>query len=278
MRRVAAVVAYDGTNFSGFQLQEGVRTVEEEIERALARIFKEPMTIDFAGRTDSGVHAEGQVISFSVKYDTMEDHDVKNALNANLPSDIYTRRVRTVESNFNPRFAATRRIYHYYVLNTRDPDLFSRNRYWWFPYTLDIPRMREGSKYLEGIHDFSTFMKKDKHEDKNPVRILFRVRVIRLRRPGLILVRVEGQSFLRRMVRNIVGALVRVGTGQWEPEKIEEIIRERSRTALNTTAPPEGLYLYSVDFKPVPVNRYLKTAYWSENHLREDLFCSRADS
>ncbi len=278
MRRVAAALAYDGTGFCGFQLQEGVRTVEEEIERALHRIFKEPMTIDFAGRTDTGVHAVGQVISFFVKYDTMADRDVKNALNANLPSDIYTRRVWTVETNFNPRFAATRRIYHYYVLNTREPDLFSKNRCWWFPYPLDIPRMRAGSRYLEGIHDFSTFMKKDKYEDKNPVRVVFRVRVAPLRRPGLILIRVEGQSFLRRMVRNIVGALIRVGTGQWEPQKIKEIIMERTRTALNTTAPPEGLYLYSVDFTPVPIQNYLKNAYWSENDLREDLFCSRADS
>ncbi len=186
MRRVAAALAYDGTGFCGFQLQEGVRTVEEEIERALHRVFKEPMTIDFAGRTDTGVHAVGQVISFFVKYDTMADRDVKNALNANLPSDIYTRRVWTVETNFNPRFAATRRIYHYYVLNTREPDLFSKNRCWWFPYPLDIPRMRAGSRYLEGI--------------------------------------------LRRMVRNIVGALIRVGTGQWEPQKIKEIIMERTRT------------------------------------------------
>jgi tRNA pseudouridine38-40 synthase len=212
-----------------------------------------------------------------VKYQTMEDHDVKNALNANLPPDIYVRSVKSVNATFNPRFLATRRIYHYFLLNTREPDLFTRNRYWWFPYPLDVVKMREGAKYLEGVHDFSTFMKKDRFEEKNPVRILYRVRVIPLQRKGLILFRVEGHSFLRRMVRNIVGAMVRVGTGQWEPEKMAEIIRERTRTALNTTAPPEGLYLYRVDFDPVPVEKYIKNAYWSENQLREDLFCSKAD-
>jgi tRNA pseudouridine38-40 synthase len=277
VRRVSAVVAYDGTLFSGFQTQEGVRTVEQEIEKALSRIFKEDMIIDFAGRTDTGVHANGQIISFMVKYQTMEDHDVKNALNANLPPDIYVRSVQSVNASFNPRFLATRRIYHYFLLNTREPDLFTRNRYWWFPYPLDVVKMREGAKYLEGVHDFSTFMKKDRFEEKNPVRILYRVRVVPLQRKGLILFRVEGHSFLRRMVRNIVGAVVRVGTGQWKPEKMAEIIRERTRTALNTTAPPEGLYLYRVDFDPVPVEKYIKNAYWSENHLREDLFCSKAD-
>lgn len=277
MRRVAAVVSYDGSLFSGFQLQDGVRTVEGEIEKSLTRIFKETVEIEFAGRTDTGVHARGQVISFLVKYETMEDHDVKNALNANLPSDIYVSNVKSVEMNFNPRFLATRRIYHYFILNTKEPDLFCRDRYWWFPYPLDIQRMREAAKYLEGIHDYSTFMKKDRLEDKNPVRIVYRVRVCGFNHRRLLLIRVEGHSFLRRMVRNIVGALVRVGTKQWEPNKVQQILKERARTALNTTAPPEGLYLYRVDFHPVPVEKYIQNAFWSENELREAVSCSKAD-
>ncbi|HRW35349.1 MAG TPA: tRNA pseudouridine(38-40) synthase TruA [Thermotogota bacterium] len=269
MRRVMAVFAYDGRNFSGYQFQHGQRTVQGEFEKALNRIFKCEMETYGAGRTDTGVHAYGQVITFMVKYETMYDHDVKNALNANLPPDIYVRSVKTVEERFNPRFDATRRIYHYFILNQQEPDIFNRTNYWWFPYDLEINRMRGAARYFEGVHDFTTFQKKTKGKEKDPVRLIYRVKVFGFKSNRLILVRVEGLSFLRRMVRNIVGALVRVGIGDWEPEKIIEVIKERDRTASSATAPADGLYLYRVDFNPVDQMRYITSSFWSETELLE---------
>ncbi len=278
MRRVMAKVAYDGTAFFGYQIQinQESRTVQGEIEKALERIFKEPVETYGAGRTDTGVHATGQVVTFRVKYDTMYDGDVKNALNANLPNDIYVSEVKTVEDNFNPRFGATRRIYHYFIQNTVEPDIFSRNKYWWFPYSLDIEAMRKGAAYMEGVHDFTTFMKRTKGVDKDPVRVIYRVRIFELKRK-LILVRVEGHSYLRRMVRNIVGALVRVGTKQWEPEMIKQVIAMRDRSSSSTCAPPDGLYLYSVEFEPVDETKYINMALWSENELMEGKTWVKAD-
>ncbi|HOO32674.1 MAG TPA: tRNA pseudouridine(38-40) synthase TruA [Thermotogota bacterium] len=269
MRRVAATFSYIGTQFKGYQFQEGQRTVQGEFEKALEKIYKEPVMTYGAGRTDTGVHGYGQVITFLVKYDTMYDKDVRNALNANLPSDIYVRGVRTVEENFNPRFDATRRIYHYFIRNEEEQDIFTQNNYWWFPYKLDVERMRQGAKYIEGVHDFTTFHKKSRGQDKDPVRIVYRVRVFSLNSGRVILVRVEGLSFLRRMVRNIVGALVRVGTGQWEPEMIKTVIGDRQRSASSTTAPPDGLYLYQIDFDDVNQMYYVDSALWTETHLLE---------
>ncbi len=269
MRRVMACFAYDGRRFSGYQIQEGQRTVQGEFEKALRRIYKGDVETYAAGRTDTGVHAYGQVITFRVKYDTMYDYDVKNALNANLPPDIYVRSVKTVDDKFNPRFAATRRVYHYYILNQSEPDIFNRNNFWWFPYDLDINRMRAASRYFEGVHDFTSFQKRTKGKEKDPVRLVYRVKVYGFKGDRIILVRVEGLSFLRRMVRNIVGALIRVGIKKWEPEMIKEAILKRDRTASSTTAPPDGLYLYEVDFEKVDQMHYINTSLWSETGLLE---------
>lgn len=269
MRRVAATFSYVGTRFKGYQTQEGLRTVQSEFEKTLFKIYKEPVATYGAGRTDTGVHGYGQVITFKVKYDTMYDGDVKNALNACLPPDIYVRSVETVEDRFNPRFDATRRIYHYFIRNEEQQDIFTRNNYWWFPYELDINRIRQGARYIEGVHDFTTFHKKSRGKYKDPVRIVYRVKVHSLNSGKMILIRVEGLSFLRRMVRNIVGALVRVGTGQWDPEMIKTVISERKRSASSTTAPPDGLYLYKIDFHDIDQMYYINSALWTETHLLE---------
>ncbi len=269
MRRVFATIAYDGTSFYGYQFQQGLRTVQGELETALQRIFKKAVETYVAGRTDTGVHAYGQVVTFRVAYRTMSDSDVVNALNANLPQDIYVRKVWTVPDAHNPRFLATRRVYHYYILNTREPNIFLQSRFWWFPYSLDVPSMRQAARFFEGVHDFTTFQKTSRGEEKDPVRMVYRVRVFRLQRRKILLVRVEGHSFLRRMVRNMVGALVRVGTGQWPPENIRKVILERNRAASSTCAPPQGLYLHHVDFSQVDMASAIKRSTWSENHLLE---------
>ncbi len=239
-----AVVAYDGTNFFGFQTQPGVRTVQGTIENALERIFKTRSVVLVSGRTDTGVHALGQVVVFDSPID-IDEISMKNALNANLPDDVYIRRVIEVDKNFHPRFEAKRRIYHYFIYNAPEPNLFIRNYAWWFPYELNVEKMRAAAKYLEGEHDFKSFVKVEGNE--STVRTIYRIRILRLRQ-RLILIRVEGRSFARRMVRNIVGALVKVGSGQWEPEKMKEVLEAKDRSLAPATAPAHGLYFYSVEF------------------------------
>lgn len=244
MKRFMAVVAYDGMNFFGFQTQPGVRTVQGTIENALERIFKTKSIVLVSGRTDTGVHALGQVVVFDSPID-IDEISMKNALNANLPDDVYIRKVIEVDKNFHPRFEARRRIYHYFIYNASEPNLFIRNYAWWFPYELNVQKMRAAARHLEGEHDFKSFVKVEGNE--STVRTIYRIRILRLRR-RLILIRVEGRSFARRMVRNIVGALVKVGSGQWEPEKIKEVLEAKDRSLAPATAPAHGLCFYSVEF------------------------------
>ncbi|ABR30798.1 tRNA pseudouridine synthase ACD [Thermosipho melanesiensis] len=244
MKRFAIEFSYDGTNFFGYQGQPNVRTVQGELEKALERIFKERIFTQGAGRTDAGVHANGQVAAFNCPIDRLAAIDIKNALNANLPEDIYVKKAWEVEKNFNPRFRAKKRIYHYLV-STNEKDVFKRNYVWHFKYKLNIEAMRIAARYLEGEHDFSSFKKGN--DKKNPIRTVYRIRILNVKKE-LILIRVEGRSFLRSMVRNIVGSLVRVGLGQWTPEKIKKVLEARSRQEAAGTAPPHGLYLYKVLF------------------------------
>ena len=246
-RRVGAIVAYDGSNFYGYQGQPNVRTVQGVIEDALERIFKYRVYTHAAGRTDAGVHACGQLVVFDCPNPRMTNEDIKNAMNANLPPDVYVRKVVDLPPKFNPRSDVKKRVYHYYLLNTKEPDIFRRKHVWWFPYELDLDAMRRASRYLEGEHDFSAFRKSDSDDKRSPVRTIYRIRILRLR-GGIVLFRVEGRSFLRRMVRNIVGALVKVGVGDWEPERIKEVLESKDRSKAPASAPSNGLYLYSVHF------------------------------
>lgn len=247
MRRRAAIeFSYDGTEFFGYQVQPSVRTVQGELERALERIFKTKIVTYAAGRTDTGVHACGQVASFDCPNPRLSEEDIRNALNANLPRDMYVKRAWFVSEKFNPRYEAKRRIYHYFILNDRYCDVFLRKYAWWFPYELDIEAMRVAASYLVGEHDFTAFSKKDEDDDQ-PIRTIHAIRVLRLRR-NLILFRVEGISYLRGMVRNIVANLVKVGTGQWEPETIKHILESKDRSKSAGMAPAHGLFLYRVIF------------------------------
>lgn len=245
MQRFAAVFSYDGADFFGFQVQPTIRTVQGVFEEALERIHKTKIITEGAGRTDTGVHGYGQVIAFNSTLDRLTPEIMRNALNANLPNDIYVRKVIKVPYNFSPRFAAKKRIYHYFIHNSPEPDLFVRKYVWWFPYNLDLEKMRQAAGYLLGEHDFSSF--KTGNDERSPIRTINNIRIIRKNR-NTILVRVEGISFLKRMVRNVVGTLVRIGTGSLEPDKMKDILEARNRTSLPASAPPQGLVFYKVIF------------------------------
>ncbi len=244
--KVACVVEYDGTNFHGSQYHPTVRTVQGELNKAIEVIFKRHLKTDMAGRTDAGVHANYQVFSFDRINPRMTEKNVKEALNSILPEDMRVRDVWFTADNFSPRVAAVKRIYQYFIYNRKEKDIFLRKRAWWFPYELDIEKMREAASYLEGYHDFTSFVSKDKHDDRSPMRTIYRIRIIRISR--FIMVRVEGKSYLKRMVRNIVGTLVKVGVGTWEPSYVKELLDMKDRSKAGATAPAHGLYLYKVLF------------------------------
>ncbi|MGC8544352.1 tRNA pseudouridine(38-40) synthase TruA [Athalassotoga sp.] len=245
--KVVCAIAYDGTNFHGSQFHPVVRTVQGEFNIALEKILKQPLRTDLAGRTDAGVHANYQVCSFDLTNKRMNEKNFKEAFNSLLPDDMRVMKVWFEDDSFNPRSNATKRIYHYFIYNAKERNVFLRDRVWWFPYHLDVEKMREGARYFEGTHDFTSFASIDKDDDRTPVRTIYRVRVLTYSK--YMLVRFEGKSFLRRMVRNMVGTLVKVGTGDWNPEKIQELLEIKDRTKAGATAPSQGLYLYRVFFE-----------------------------
>ncbi|MFO7882181.1 MAG: tRNA pseudouridine(38-40) synthase TruA [Kosmotogaceae bacterium] len=245
MKKFAAIVAYDGSDFHGFQVQPDQRTVQGDIEKALEIIHKQSVQCEGAGRTDTGVHALGQVVSFDSYLDRLEPETMKDALNANLPGDIYVRKVYVVRNNFSPRFSAKKRIYNYLIDNCVEPNIFRRKYFWWFPYKMDIKSMRNTTKYLIGEKDFTVF--RTGRDERDPIRTIKDVRIIELKH-DIFLVRVEGISFLRRMVRNIVGTLTQIGVGGIEPEDVKKLIDSRDRSKLPYSAPPQGLYFHKVIF------------------------------
>ena len=243
---MVCVVEYDGVGFHGSQYNPDVRTVQGEFNKSLEVIFKQHLKTEMAGRTDTGVHANYQVFSFDRINRRMEGKNVKDALNSVLPKDIHVRDVWFAADNFSPRIAAKKRVYQYFLYNRSEKDIFLRNKAWWFPYHLDVGKMREAANFLEGYHDFTSFVVKDKKDDRSPMRLIYRIRVLRISR--FVVIRVEGKSYLKRMVRNIVGTLVKVGVGTWEPSYVKELLEMRDRNKAGATAPADGLYLYHVYF------------------------------
>jgi tRNA pseudouridine38-40 synthase len=237
--RYAARVEYDGTEFSGFQVQPGSRTVQGEIERALARLNGgRRIRVDGAGRTDAGVHALGQVVAFTYS-GRLSRPELARSLEALLPSDVALGRLRTVAPRFSPRRAATRRDYRYSIWNGPRSPL--RERYaLGVRGRLDVPAMAEAAQVLVGRHDFSAFGGRD----RQPIRTLHGVRV---RRKGhSVTIDVSGDAFLRQMVRSIVAALLRIGRGEATAEDLEAALRSPGRAFAGAIAPPQGLSLRRV--------------------------------
>jgi len=237
--RYAARVEYDGTDFAGFQAQPGRRTVQGELESALSRLGGGArIRVDGAGRTDAGVHAQGQVIAFTWTGRLRMD-ELVTALRAVLPSDVGIGSLWTVSADFRPRYAAQRREYRYSIWNGPRSPL--RERYaLGYRDALDVEAMDRAAQALVGRHDFSAFG----GWDRQPIRTLHGVRV---RRTGpMVTIDVTGDAFLRQMVRSIVAALLRVGRGDVTAEDLEAALRSPGRAFAGAIAPPHGLCLRRV--------------------------------
>lgn len=243
MNRYKCIISYDGSGFSGYQVQPNKRTVQSQIEAVLAKIHKdEHVRIYASGRTDAGVHARGQVIHFdsplSLPHDKWE-----LALNSMLPEDISVLSVEKADPAFHARFDASGKEYRYFLYQSPKRDPFQRNNAFHYPYPLNLGAMKEACNYLLGTHDFSSFCSaKTEVEDK--VRTIETIEI--LQEEEQISFRFVGNGFLYNMVRILVGTLVEVGSGKRQPEEIVEILEKKDRRYAGKTAPGQGLYLWKV--------------------------------
>ena len=246
MQRFAACVEYDGAAFCGWQVQAGQRTVEAVLLEALGRVADQPTEAICAGRTDSGVHAVGQIIHF--------DSPVRRSArawllgtNANLPDDVALHWVRPVPEHFHARYSALSRTYRYRILNRAARSALARGRAWWLHGALDIDAMHRAARHLLGEHDFSAFRAAG-CQSHSPVR---RLDALEVSRDGdSIVVEATANAFLHHMVRNLVGLLVHIGRGEAPPGWVAEVLAGRDRTRAAATAPAEGLYLQYVRYDP----------------------------
>ena len=245
MRNIRVTIEYDGADFFGFQYQPEAPTIQGELERVLSKIVDERVTIYGSGRTDAGVHAAGQVISFRTKGSVPVER-LCIAMNSLLPASIVALGAEEVEPEFHARYSAKSRLYRYDILN-REKRAAIRGRYCWHVrWLLDLDAMREGASCLLGVHDFSSFASADRDGEGSPVR---EVSEIDIKREGEhVLVTIRANAFLRSMVRTIVGTLVEVGQGRRSSAEMRDIQDARDRTKAGKTAPPHGLCLVEVEY------------------------------
>lgn len=245
MKRVKLTVAYDGTNYHGWQIQPNGNTIEEELNRHLSELLKEEIKVTGASRTDAGVHALGNVAVFDTRA-KMPAEKISYALNTRLPADIRIQDSSEVAADFHPRFCDTVKTYEYRILNRRFPDPTKRLYSFFYYYPLDVQRMKEGAAYLVGEHDFRAFCTM-KPELENTVRTIYSLDVEKT--GDMIVLRVTGSGFLYNMVRIITGTLLRVGGGFYEPEYVRTILESRDRALAGETARPEGLTLVEIKYR-----------------------------
>ncbi|MCC6382317.1 MAG: tRNA pseudouridine(38-40) synthase TruA [Dehalococcoidia bacterium] len=244
LQRFAATVSYDGRAFAGSQRQPNGRTVQEELERAAAVLFGGPTRVDMAGRTDTGVHAIGQVAAFSV-VTALPAATVGRALNAHLPEDVSVRDVASVLEGFDPRRWARRRWYRYTVHNAEVRAPLLRQRAWHVPGTLAVGAMQAAASALTGRRDCSACAGA-LEPGRNPVRTVFAAGWVC--ESDLLLFDIEADAFLPQMVRRLVGALIRVGRGTLEGEEFVRLLAQARPGSLGPSAPPQGLCLQRVAY------------------------------
>jgi tRNA pseudouridine38-40 synthase len=242
--RIALGIEYDGASFSGWQIQDGTRTVQGLLEPALSKVADHPVRTICAGRTDAGVHALRQVAHIETDaIRTMRSWMLGG--NSHLPPEVSITWAQPVAEDFHARFSARARHYRYVILNR-----FSRSGVWanrtaWEHRPLDEARMQAAARHLIGTHDFSAYRALN-CQAKSPVRTIIRLQV---RRVGeRVIIEVSANAFLHHMVRNIAGVLMAIGMGKAEPDWAKQVLDSRDRTLGGVTAPPQGLYLCGVDY------------------------------
>ncbi len=244
MKRLKMIVAYEGSKFCGWQIQPGVRTVQNELEKAIATITGEPVRVYGSGRTDSGVHALGQVVHFALP-ENRANVPWQKALNSILPDDITLLSAEVVDENFHAQFSSVRKTYSYSLWLENGFLLPWRRHFVWACGPLNLSAVDEAMECFIGEHDFASFQNVG-----TPVSNTIRTILEFKRLPGEteqeITLEICGTGFLKQMVRNIVGCLVEVGRGKAQPDFVRSVLERKDRTLAPATAPPQGLCLSSV--------------------------------
>ena len=242
--RIALGIEYDGTAYNGWQRQKTGLGVQQRLEEALTAVADHAVEVTCAGRTDTGVHATGQVVHFDTP-STRDDRGWLLGANSNLPDDISVMWARHVDAEFHARFSATGRNYRYRILNRLERSAIHRHRAWWVYQPLDAERMHAAAQHLLGEHDFSSFRAAGCRAN-TPNRNITRISVER--RGDWITLEVSANAFLQHMVRNITGTLATVGEGEQPVSWIKSVLESRDRKKGGIAAPPHGLTLVSVDY------------------------------
>ncbi|MCK2020931.1 tRNA pseudouridine(38-40) synthase TruA [Peribacillus frigoritolerans] len=246
MPKYKCVIAYDGTDFAGYQVQPEKRTIQSEFEAVLAQMHKGTIIkVTASGRTDSGVHAKGQVLHFESPLTFPTENWIK-AFSALLPTDIIALEVDIVPDDFHARFHTTGKEYRYIVARSKLRDPFKRNYAYHYPYPLNVEAMREAISYLIGTHDFTSFC-------SAKTEVVDKVRTIKEmdfeESDDFLVFRFVGEGFLYNMVRILVGTLLDVGSGKMSPHDMSGILDKKDRSFAGKTAPAQGLYLWKVFYK-----------------------------
>ncbi len=244
MKRVRLIVSYDGTNYCGWQIQNNGITVEEVLNRALTDLCREEIAVIGASRTDSGVHALGNVAVFDTN-SRIPGEKFSFALNQRLPDDIRIQRSDEVADDWHPRFQDTVKTYEYRFLNRRIPDPMRRLYSYFIYYPMDVENMQKAADYLIGEHDFKSFCT-PRTQVRSTVRTIYGLTLTK--EGDEIRMRITGNGFLYNMVRIIAGTLARVGTGLYTPERVKEILEAKDRNVSGPKAPPQGLTLISIAY------------------------------
>jgi tRNA pseudouridine38-40 synthase len=239
-------ISYDGTHYGGFQIQLNAPTIQEKLERALTVIYKQPVRITGAGRTDSGVHARGQAANFNAPF-SIAIEKLPHAINALLPADIVVTGAALVHDHFHARYDASGKLYSYSIDQAAFPQVMKRLYSWHMPDPLNLERMREAALLFEGTHDFKAYQAA-KGQVVDTVRTISRLEIKHF--PGLdsLVFEVEGSGFLYHMVRLMIGTLVRVGKENLKLQDIVATLHGANPGAVGPTAPAHGLCLERVDY------------------------------
>ena len=250
MRNIKLTLEYDGTGFEGWQFQPGKhRSVQGEIERAFLKIFTKKVRLIASGRTDSGVHAYGQVANCKIK-SKLPAAEIQKALNGNLPRDIVVLDVTDAPAAFHAQYSVRSKIYRYTILNR--PTRCARLRQFCLhvPYPLNVPRMKQEARALIGRKDFRSFMVSDPKKELKPRGTVRTVHGITIKRiEDFITIDIEADGFLYKMVRSIIGTLIEVGHGRLPKGSVKEILKRKDRRCAGYTAKPHGLCLLTVKYK-----------------------------
>ncbi len=244
--RIALLLHYDGTGFNGWQVQNSGRTVQGELERALEVLLKRKIRVTASGRTDSGVHALGQVAHFD-GLPGLELGRLCQGLNGIMDKDVSVINAYRVPGDFHARYSAVRREYLYLMYNSPQRSPFTKNRAMWVPETLDLEHLRKSASFLLGEHDFASFCKKSS-SDINTVRSIYEIEIVPSGR--LVRMRILGNAFLHNMIRIIVGTMLQLHREKADPLEMKAILGEKDRDFGGATIPSCGLYLNRVEYSP----------------------------